>query len=282
MLKALFAVILPLAAPCRSAEGWHLTKTARFRILHEASSVPVDYLAALESLHRTLRTELAPFCPWLDKEPLVIYLYAGERSYLEGEFHPPRWSGGLSIPDQKVVVTFDPIKNERAFIRVAAHEFAHLLFATFWKKAGRRPPIWLDEGVAMAVQASALGPPESSKRYADMWDFWQRFRFLPLDKFVRIHPAVDFQGLSDGDDRVHDWYTQAFSLTHYLFRMHPRMQFKNFCLKLREGSSLDDALRSAYRIQGLAGLDEDWHAWLRQPEKSRKVLPMHSRHPWTR
>ena len=136
--------------------------------------------------------------------------------------------------------------------------------------------------VAMAVQASALGPPESSKRYADMWDFWQRFRFLPLDKFVRIHPAVDYQGLSDGDGRVYDWYTQAFSLTHYLFRMHPRMQFKNFCLTLREGRSLDDALRSAYRIQGLAGLDEDWHAWLRQPEKSRKVLPMHSRHPWTR
>jgi len=258
-----------LALPARAQEAWHESRSLHFNLLHEDRLVPVGYLPGLEKLYSRLRMDLAVFSPWMEKERLKVYLYAGQESYMSGDFKPPKWSDGLSVYEKKVVVTYVHEDDLYRFFPVVAHEFSHLLFGLFWGKADRRPPIWLNEGMAMLGETSAVGPVESSDWYLNMLA-WPRKEFLPLDRFILLHPAVDYKGLRPDDRRVCVWYTQAFSLVYYLYRGHTRLQFKDFCTRLRDGYSFESALQSSYHIRDLNVLENDWRTWLGSPkERSR-------------
>lgn len=256
ILKTLLFFLLPgspqAEEPPRGV-SWHLKSAPHFEIYHESSWSPNSISLELERLYGKLRLHVSMFAPWMVKEKTKIYIYGSQQAYLSGEFSPPAWSKGLAYSAQKTIVVFDTgdIVKLRAII---AHELAHLYFESFYGEAMKRPPQWLNEGLAVMME-------DLSHSGDSPWD--QGLKHFPKE---RIIPLEDFFSLRletlDSSDEISYWYLESFGAVSYLFRPHTRQQFNNFCVLLRKGEPLNSALWKFYRLNGAAGMEAPWRRWL--------------------
>ena len=83
---------------------------------------------------------------------ITVVLYTREQ--FRDVTQSPDWAGGAFDGRIRVPVQ-GAMKNPREFERVLAHEFTHALVRSL---ASRGVPQWLDEGLAMNFEGSALGP----------------------------------------------------------------------------------------------------------------------------
>lgn len=249
MIVPLLLVSLAAAQP----EGtWSAERTSHFVFHHENHGVPLGDENALERIYESLHPALWTLVPWMTKEKVSVYVYAGRESFLKGRFHPPPWSGGLmsSTADEKALAVFAPVDQA-----VAAHELTHLYFHAYFDEKSVRPPAWLDEGLAEMLKSSALAPPDPRD------DGPVLPAPMPLKDFLNARPAQD-----SPDAAVTAWYLQAHSVVRFLRKAHVESLFAGFCAKLRDGSSLETALRESY---GYADLDAFERAWLKwRPKKA--------------
>lgn len=258
----LFAVLAAAQglAPSSGQVEWRQTLSPHFTVMHEAAWAPPGFVMTLERLHNRLRRDLAMFSPWMAKERLKLYLYKDRASYLAGEFSPPAWSNGIALYQRKIVAVYDQ-QDRRKLAEIVAHETTHLLFESYWGEAGKAPPSWLNEGLAMLEEAEASSGAERSPWYRAMAAL-PRGDFLPMARFLEMNPTHD---LKDDKEKVGVWYIQAFSLVYFLSRERTRLQFKDFCARLRDGKPLPEALWLVYRFQGAAKLEKAWKEWLASP-----------------
>ena len=239
---------------------WHTSLSPHFQVYHEKAFTPGGFSMALEKIHSRLRFDLSMFSPWMGKERLKLYLYQDRETYARGEFKPPYWSNGISMYEKRTVAVYDQA-DRRKLNEVIAHETTHLLFESYWGEVGRRPPSWLNEGLAMVEEADPQHPEESDW-FRSMVRLPQ-VGYLPLPKLVEIVPTLH---LKNDSDAVATWYVESYSLVYFLLRGHSRLQFKNFCAKLRDGTPLEQALWLSFRYKSLDRLEKDWLVWLRGPE----------------
>jgi hypothetical protein len=238
---------------------WHTSLSPHFQVYHEKAFMPGGFSMALEKIHGRLRFDLSTFSPWMSKERLKLYLYQDKETYSKGEFKPPAWSNGISMYEKRTVAVYDQ-PDRRKLIDVIAHETTHLLFESYWGELGRRPPSWLNEGLAMVEEADPQHP-ENSDWFRAMIRLPEK-GYVPIAKLVAIIPT---EHLKNDSDAVATWYVQSYSLVYFLLRGHSRLQFKSFCAKLRDGAPLEQALWLSFRYSSLAKLEKDWLAWLRGP-----------------
>jgi hypothetical protein len=205
----------------------------------------------------------------------AVYLYQDQRAYAEGQFHPPPWSNGVAIYDQKAVA-IPMMKTTAQMLHVLAHENTHLIFVNYFREGHRAdPPHWVNEGLAMLEEADSPDKPQTSPWYQSMVMMDSR-RWFPLEQFFRISPTKD---LRNDQKLVEIFYVQAYSVTNFLVRQHTQMQFKSFCDRLRDGAGVPDALRLAYRYRSIDDFERAWRKWLALPEHRRRVeaLPLAAR-----
>ncbi|MBI4059876.1 MAG: hypothetical protein HY403_00445 [Elusimicrobia bacterium] len=268
MRGALLAVLL--AVPARAArEGqgwdWRQTLTPHFAIKHQSPWLPDGFSMGAERVHSRLRRDLGMFSPWMSREKINLFIYGDHESYLAGEFEPPKWSNGLAVYDRRAVV-MPAMKDARKMLSVMAHETTHLLFDGYWREARRRPPSWINEGLAMLEEAESADRPEASVWYQQMSAADPKA--LPdLETFFAVAPDKDLHE----NRAAAAWYVQAYSVTHFLLRRHSLLQFKSLCAALREGKPVAQALWLAYRYRRVADLDREWRAWLADPIHRRRV-----------
>ncbi|MFH1723147.1 MAG: hypothetical protein ABII00_00855 [Elusimicrobiota bacterium] len=247
---------------------WNETLSPHFVVLHESAFAPSGVVLDLEKLHNRLRLDLSMFAPWMAKERVKIYLYKTRESYLHGKFQPPSWSTGIAVQEEKLIATFEfPSREE--FLDVIGHELTHLLFEGYWAEVKKTPPVWLNEGLSMIEESPDRSRPEKSRWYQAMAFLTDR-TVIPLSRYVRMNPGRD---LGSNKDAVTLWYVQAYSLVHFLYRRHTRLQFFNFCGLLRDGTRLERALWKVYRYQSLERLEAAWKRWLKLPDVRNKFLP---------
>jgi hypothetical protein len=244
---------------------WRETTSPHFNVFHEMPWAPPGFVMNLERMHSRLRMDLGMFSPWMAKERLKLYLYKDSRSYLAGEFEPPTWSNGLALYGLKAVAVPDN-PDRKALMRVIRHETTHLLFEGFWREAGKEPPSWLNEGLAMMEEDEDPNQPEYSPWFQNMV-LAKPSSFMPLNRFFALNPAKDLHDRS----LVGDWYVQAYSIVYFLYRQHQRLQFKSFCSELRDGKSLEQALWLTYRYHGYPALQKAWLRWRGQADLRNKV-----------
>ncbi|MFA6004595.1 MAG: hypothetical protein WC881_11065 [Elusimicrobiota bacterium] len=268
-MSAFCAALWLFLAPARAQEAqgwqWHETLTPHFAIAHEMPWPPSGLVMDLEKMHNRLRMDLGMFSPWMAKERIKLYLYRDAKSYLSGEFHPPIWSNGLALFEKKAVAVPDN-PDRKALLRVVGHETSHLLFNGFWREAGKEPPAWINEGLAMLEESDYSDHPERSLWYQAMVAA-QPKAFLPTEQFFALSPAKDLRD----QDTIGEWYVQAYSLVHFLYRKHQRLQFKDFCERLRAGDTLDHSLWLAYRYKDRETLEKAWKRWLALPEHGKRA-----------
>lgn len=247
--------------------GWRETLTPHFTIKHQASFLPPGFTISAERIHSRLRMDLGMFSPWMGRERVNLYLYKDHQAYVEGEFSPPAWSNGLAIFQLKAVA-LPGMADKKKLLQVMAHETTHLLFEGYFREQGRQAPVWVNEGLAMLQEADGPDKPESSEWYQGMVRMDPK-DFMALDQFFAVTPTKD---MAEKDKRtVGDWYTQAYSLVHFLLRKHSRLQFKSFCAELRDGKEPAEALWKVYRYRSLADLDKRWRSWLADPAHKRRI-----------
>lgn len=262
----LFAGLLVLSLiPAEArATDWKESLTPHFIIKHESPWLPPGLTMSLERMHSRLRLDLALFSPWMGKDRLNLYVYKARESYAAGEFKPPEWSNGIALYDKKAVVIYQQA-TPRKTLEVTAHETTHLLFESYWSEVGREPPAWINEGLAMLQESEAADKPELSAWYRAMTSLPEK-GVLPFDQFTAITPTQD---ITDDTRAVETWYVQAYSVSYFMLRRHPRLQFKTFCAKLRDGKPLEEALWLAYRYRSLKKFQEVWLAWLKDPSHQK-------------
>jgi hypothetical protein len=269
-VRALVLSVL-LAAPSaasalESGWGWQETLTSHFRVLHQATFLPPGFTMGLEKINSRLHMDLGLFTNWSSSGRVSVYLYRDQRSYAAGEFHPPPWSNGVAVYDKKAVA-IPTMRTTAQMLRVLAHENTPVIFVNYFHEAHRDPPHWVNEGLAMLEEADSPDRPQASQWYQGMV-FMDARRWYPLETFFRIDPTRD---LRDDKKLVEIFYVQSYSLTHFLVRKHTPLQFKAFCDRLRDGQSVDDALRLAYHYRSVNELEQRWRQWLADPAHRRRV-----------
>ncbi|MBI3547422.1 MAG: hypothetical protein HY078_00065 [Elusimicrobia bacterium] len=259
--RTLVAVLaLGSASVAASAAGpsWHETMTPHFLVKHEAAFLPSGLTLFLERLHNRLRLDLSVFSPWMAKERVKLYLYSDAKSYGSGEFKPPSWSNGIAFYDRRIVAVYDQ-PEKRKLMEIIAHETTHLLFESYWGEAGRKPPQWLNEGLAM-LEEGASDEKEDRTEWSKAMAHLPPNRLIPIQKLLEITPTQDIKD----QEGVAFWYVQSYSLVYYLARRHTRLQFQRFCRELRDGNSLKKSLWNVYRIRDVQDLEAKWKTWLQE------------------
>lgn len=266
MLRLL--LLLALFARTASAAGtdWHIKTSPHFEIFHESIWSPASISLEMERMYSSMRLNLAMFAPWMVKERTKVYIYSSQKTYVNGEFKPPRWSKGLAYVNKKTIVVYDTGDIEK-LKAVIAHELTHLYFESYFAEKLKYPPQWLNEGLAVYMEDSAF--PEGGPWSRALAYFSPERRF-DYSKFFRL----EIKDLPK-ESMIADWYLQAFGTVLYLYRPHQRVQFKAFCRSIREGDSVSDALWNNYRLAQGAHFGKEWSAWLRNYSKlDADGLPM--------
>ena len=261
MGKSLGLCLLLACAAGAAETVWHEALAPHFEVHHEPTFMPPGFLMALEKIHGRLRLDLAMFAPWMAKERIKLYLHKDRDTYVNGEFTPPAWSNGIAYPGKKTVVVPDN-PDRKEVLGVIAHETTHLLFESYWEESHKRPPSWLNEGLATFEEAATSDKLGRAPWYRAMVSFSEG-PTVPMDKFLSIVPTQD-SGLSD--KALEDWYCQSFSIVTFFYQKHSRLQFKSFVSYLRDGKTLDEALWLTYRYQNADKFEKSWKLWLKDPK----------------
>lgn len=266
LLLASLAIFSSLSVWAGADPSWQTTTCPHFEVYHEGPWLPPGATMKLERIHGRLRLDLSMFSPWMAKERVKLYLYKTRKSYVAGKFEPPSWSNGIAMYEIRTVAVYDQPSPKKLF-EVVGHETTHLLFESYWGEVGKQPPSWLNEGLAMLEEADYMDRPETSDWYQLMAELPGK-SLIPFSALTRIRPTED---LKDDKDKVALWYTESYSVVHFLFRKHSKLQFKTFVSYLRDGKSTQEALWLAYRYQTADKFEKAWLDWLRDPQHKKRI-----------
>ena len=233
-------LVLPAVAAAET-NGWKTIKMDHFVVTFQGDEAYALRMGrAAESLLDRVMRELGYLQRdrfWLWENRCRIRTRAGFR----GVVGTPEWAGGRADYGERLVETFEG--SETFADHVLPHELTHLVFREFIGFQGDVPG-WLDEGVAQWVGAKLSGtalpaPPR-----------------VPMA--LRAMTAVDLRTADRATAAV--VYAQSAAVVDFLTRTRGKERFTDFCRRLRDGRSLDDALGFTYgaELRNIEALDDAW------------------------
>jgi hypothetical protein len=206
---------------------------------------------------------------WLWEKRVKIYIYPDHRSFLEAS-KQPAWSHGVADYKNKTIISY--FKGKGFLNSILPHEIAHLIFRDFVGFKGEIP-LWLDEGVA---QWSEEVKREKIKRFIK--DAFYKKILIPFREMMGLDvrevkkddtvyiPSYDFKKRPKllalkGKTLLNLYYAQSASLIGFLIEKYGINNFATFCRNLRDGKSVDEAIRSAYPyfFKNLEDLEKRWY-----------------------
>ena len=210
---------------------------------------------------------------WTWDKRAKIYIYPDRESYLKATSQP-QWSEGMAEYRSKQIISY---AWSQGFVEsLLPHEMAHLIFRDFVGFKGEIP-LWLDEGVAqweeelkrkqLKAMARHLYNADSTLSLRDMMKLDIR-NIKSTDRiYIRStrtkagQNGVLFLSL---ENLVNTYYIQAVSLVGFLIESYGSLSFADFCRQLRDGKSIDGALRSAYpdHIKSIDDFENKWREYI--------------------
>jgi len=250
ILLLLFIPVLLFAGE----SGWNTRWTSHFLIHQENSRSAKGVGAEMEKIFRGLRKELWSLSSWMDTEKVEVYLYKDRKSYLEGRFKPPEWSGGMVYKSGRRGAQWSLAVYEPFSPKTVAHELTHLYFASFFKRVPGRLPLWLNEGLAVMMVEETAGRVKPS------------YRGPPVDKAIPAEVFLKLKKIPNSDSgSVQDFYSQAHSVVRFLKKGNSPFKFEKFCRQLRDGEQVERALFSAYGFGSMEKFEKAWKKWAAPP-----------------
>ena len=228
-------------------DEWHTLKGKHFIVLYEDDArFAQDVMHHAERYYDSIVKQLGfkrldNF--WLWERRAQIRIHADRHRFAE-RTGAPIWAVARANVRER---TIDVCGESAALLSSRLpHEMAHLVLREYIGFEGD-VPLWLDEGVAQWCELGVLNavPPKLQD-------------WIPL----RDLTEMDIRKVED-TRLVHLFYGEAASLVHYLVANHGREKFTKLCRQLRDGKTLEGALRFTYprSVSSMAALEREWVAW---------------------
>ncbi len=214
---------------------------------------------------------------WSWDHRVRIYIYPDKGSFINAT-HQPAWSEGMADYTSKRIISYT--HSESFLTTILPHEMAHLIFRDFVGFKGE-VPLWLDEGVAQWAEPLKREKVKAVSRYLlENNRFFSVKDLVGLDirkvdsnSQITVHSFPDEKGerkllYFTGAQAVESFYVEAVSLVGFLIERYGAETFTEFCRQLRDGKSLEDALRLTYltHIANVEELEGVWLKYLAQEE----------------
>ena len=263
MKKILFAIVVFLSfSSLSSAEEFKEKKSTHFIVYYEG--IPGEFADTVIEYGERYYSELTEklgftrFDYWTWDKRAKIYIYPDKESYVKAT-HQPEWSGGVAAYDLKTIWSFP--RESGFFDSLLPHELGHIIFR---EVIGSKPvPLWLEEGVASYL--------ETAKRFGAEKIILKALEdgtFIPFTELNQIGP-VALRSRSD----VLLFYSESVNIVNFLIDKFGPRSFSEFCRRLKEGKSFDDALSYSYfDIRSAKGLGELWENSLKDKIKNKSKI----------
>ena len=259
------------------AQDWQELKGEHFIVYYiKEHKFAKEVLNKSEVYYRRIASELgyprySKF--WLWEDRVKIYIYPEKKSFLRAT-NQPDWSEGMADYLNKQIISY--AWNTGFLESLLPHEIAHLIFRDFVGFKGEIP-LWLDEGVAQWAEEKKR---EQVKAFAK-FNFSQD-TLLSLDDMMKLDiKNIDTEQkvyirstltkdnergvlFLSGDNLISAYYLQSVSLVTFLIEKYGSGSFAAFCRELRDGKSLEEALKLSYphSIRNLEELEYRWRKYL--------------------
>jgi hypothetical protein len=192
---------------------------------------------------------------WTWEKRAKIYIYPDQETYV-AETKQPAWSSGMAVYEQKTIWSYP--REAGYFDSLLPHEIGHIVFRE--SIGPREVPLWLEEGVASYLeQAKRFGSEKA------VLNAIKNNTFIPLSELSKINSYA----LKQRSD-VELFYAESVNIVSYLIEKFGAEAFSDFCRKIKDGKSFEDALAYAYfDIRNQRDLSEFWEKYLRDKLKSK-------------
>jgi hypothetical protein len=243
------------ASVCAEEMSWKQEKGDHFIVYYvNDEAFAVETKKKAEVYYNRIADELgyarmSNFWQWENRVKILIY--PSEKEYHEATKQPD-WSKGVAYYDKKSIVTFQ--RSDNFIDGLLPHEITHLIFRDFVGFTGQ-VPLWMDEGVAQWQEPRKRELSKSMAKY-----LIENGKNLSIQEIT----SMDIRG-SEDKEMVNAFYMQAVSLVDFLVKQYGAQSFSGFCRQLRDGKSLDEALRFSYpsSIRSLQDLENQWTKYVK-------------------
>jgi len=226
--------------------GLQQQETLHFLVKSHSREAAVSYGDGAEKLYQQLMqvTGLYSFVP---SQPYELVILPNRQDYL-AKTGAPQWSGGVTIGNAIVAYESPAVQP------IVAHEMTHLIFNEFMETP--RPELtWLNEGLAVSMERLNYSA-EQQISYDNACASALKYGAVQLESLMMSTP------LKEERTGAQAWYCQAHSVVSYLLSKGGSMGFSVLAAKLKTGTTLSNALNTAYNGQWAdsAALERDWSA----------------------
>lgn len=260
------------------AEAWKEFKSEHFIVYFTGKdNFAKDVLHKAEKYYRNIAIELgysrySDFWSWDNR--VKIYVYPDRETYLK-KTKQICWSHGMADYHEKSISSYERSKDFT--LSVLPHEIAHLIFRDFVGFKGEIP-LWLDEGVAQWAEEARREQFKTALK-----QLYEKDALLLLSDLMKldvrrfsesrlyIRPTVTKDGdagvvFLSLDQFVATYYLEGVGLVGFLIEKYGSNRFADFCRQLRDGKTINGALKGAYpnHIKNIEDLEKKWREHLKE------------------
>ena len=187
---------------------------------------------------------------WRWENRAKIYIYPTEKSFQEATGQQA-WSKGMADYTTRAVSGY--VGSKDFLESLLPHEITHLIFRDFIGFEGE-VPLWLDEGVAQWQEPKKRAIAKDVARH-----IIEEGKYYPM----KLMSSLDIRYSTD-EKNVNYFYMQSVTLVDFLIRRYGTQSFTEFCRHLRDGKTLEEALRDAYwgSIGSLEEFEAKWKKYV--------------------
>lgn len=261
-------VLMMLNSPAQAQESeWQEIKGHHFVVYYGPSEdleAARQVLRKAEEYYRKIGdqigyTRYSNFWTW--DERVRIFMFHDQESFIHGTGQPV-WIAGYVDRDAQLFESYTIMtykQEENFYDGLLPHEISHLIMRDFISppqksQYGRTPdrpiPVWLDEGVAQLQETYKYEIAEDMMRV-----LVHKGQHIPFEMFVRWDIRTEKEPV-----KIKAFYAQSLMVVRFLINTYGSSVFGRFCRSLRDGKTLEEALRSAYsnRILSVPELEKKW------------------------
>lgn len=189
--------------------------------------------------------------------PIDLYIYADSKDMRDAILYEPSWTGGMAFPEQDIVIIGIASDEIDWGKRTEIHELTHVLVGHLTFSCLGDVPTWLNEGLAVYSEGEL--------------DEYSQTR---LQNAIQEDTLLSVRSLSGGFSEIADKadlsYSESYSIVKFLIEKYGRVKMTTLLLALRDGTTIDDALRAVYGFN-VDGLEDTWRLAINA--RPRAVVP---------
>lgn len=191
--------------------------------------------------------------------PIDLYIYTSTDDMRQAVLYEPSWTGGMAFPEHNIVIIGISPADLDWGRNAIVHELTHVLVGHLTFSCLGDVPTWLNEGLAVFSEGDL--DPYSQNQF---------------DKAIQSNTLLSVRSLSGGFSEIADKanlsYSQSYSLVKFLIETYGQEKMTQLLIALRDGATIDEALRQTYGLD-VDGLEDAWRAAIHAAPRAATPQP---------